>query len=279
MSHYKQGINYGIGQQSTAQIDADLTFLRTHFDYFRGTYCEFDSPSLPYWLDIAERAKAKGFYTMQGITCPNSRTKDWFKFLQAFIDNAAWAASKGIVWGVNEEAYHNDDAILLDADAIKDLHTAARIAKLNNPSVKLSISLAGDGEVDKFIQTSGTGTPGRGAFDYICGNLYGTLAEFKANVDKLVNAYGGANVRITEFSTGRGFDPNYGTEASWKSDIQARYDYANTAGVQAIIFYTYYHNPELTAPPIVVNKWDMRTNPNNVSPATHHTAWDIFKKS
>lgn len=215
---------------------------------------------------------------MWGITCGKSSSSNWAQFIQKFIDLAPWAAANDIIFGVNEEMYHNDDAIISDQTILADLHAAAWTAKNNNPAVKLAISLAGDGELDKFINWSGSGNAGRGAFDYVCVNQYGTFTEFKASVDKLTAAYGSAT-HVTEFSTGRGFDPLYGNEASWRADIQARADYAQSSMLDAFFFYTYYHNSEMTAgtPPVV--KWDIRTNTNSAIPATHHEAFEIFRRT
>lgn len=267
MSYSKQGTNYGIGQLTITQIDADLTYLRQHFDYIRISYPNFNSSSVPYWQDVCQRAKAKGFYVMWGISCPKVSSIDWYKFLQTFIDMSAWAAANGVVFGVNEEMYHNDDTIIADRIALIDLHQAARMAKLKNPTVKLAISLAGQGELDAFIANGSAG-----AFDYVCLNQYDTLAVHKTNVDKLTAAYGAAT-RVTEFNTGRGFDPAYGNEASWKTDIQARADYIQASLVAAFYIYTYAHNAEEAAPGVI--KWDFRTGQN---PETQHQAFDLFRR-
>lgn len=278
MSYTKQGINYGIGQQSTAQIDADLTYLRTHFDFLRVTYPDWDSTSVPYWQDICERAKAKGFYVMWGINCPNSDGLDWFKFLQKFIDLASWAAANSVVLGVNEEMWHNDNSKISDAAALSSLHAAAHIAKLKHPTVKLAISLQDNQELAFFMANSaGVGNNGRGDFDFVCPNQYDNYSAFTSNINAVTAAYNAA-CRVTEFNIPGGFDPATGDEASWKADIKARADYMSSTPVSVFYFYTYYHNPEMTTGNPSGNKWDMRTNANNVTPATHHTAWDNFKK-
>jgi len=270
MSYTKQGINYGIGALPVANIEADLTYLRQHFDFIRITYPAFNQSqaSIDYWKDVCVRAKAKGFFVMWGIYCPTANIKDWYKFLQTFIDLAPWAAANGIVFGVNE-SLHGDPTIVPQEQAIKDLHTAARIAKLNSPTVKLHVSLS-DAELTPFITVSGTGGAGRGAFDFICLNQYNDITTYKANVNQLTAAYGTAT-RITEFNTGRGFDPAFPpyNEAGWKADIKERSDHNQASQVQAFLFYTYDYNPEGSG------KWNMRTGQN---PETQHEAFDLFKK-
>lgn len=263
MSYSKQGVNYGIGSLPVQLIEADLTYLRQHFDYIRISYPTFNSTSIPYWQDICQRAKAKGFYVMWGINCPQTNTIDWYAFLQKFVDLAPWAVANGIVYGINEDMYHNNDAIVSDTQALTDLHNAAKLAKIKAPGVKLHISLAGDGELDKFIAGGS-----KGAFDFVCLNQYGTLAEHQANLNKLTTAYGNAT-RVTEFNTGRGFDPAYGTEASWTADIKARADAIQASPVASFYIYTYDHNPEGNG------KWNFRTSRN---PETQHEAFNLFKK-
>jgi hypothetical protein len=266
MSYTKQGVNYGIGALSTTQIDADLTYLRQHFDFIRITYPAFNQgqSSLDYWKDVCVRAKAKGFFVIWGIYCPTTAMSDWYKFIQAFIDLAPWAATNGVVFGVNE-SLHGSTTNISRATQIADLQSAAKIAKSVSPTVKLHISLA-DIEIDDFISISGTGGTGRAAFDYICLNQYDSLVNYKANVDKLTNAYGTAT-RITEFSTARGFE--LGTEASWKADCKDRADYNQASPVQAFYIYTYAFNPDSNG------KWNFRTGQN---PETQHDAFDLFRK-
>lgn len=272
MSYPKQGVNYGIGQLSDAQIDADLTFLRQHTQYIRISYPAYTNTNgIEYWKKVTLKAKAKGFYVMWGIYCPNDEGANWFAFLQKFVELSAWAATNGVVFGLNEDMLHNDDFVVPDDIAITSIHAAARLAKFRNPTVKLHICLSGSGELDKFIDVSGTGTQGRGAFDFICLNQYDTLLNHKANVDKLTNAYGTAT-RITEYNTGRGFDPVYGNEASWKADIKERTDYIQASQVAAFYIYTYDRNLEETSPGSGILKWNFRTSDG------HHEAWDLFKK-
>jgi hypothetical protein len=273
MSYPKQGVNYGIGQLSATQIDADLTYLRQHTQYIRISYPAYNNQTaIDYWKDVILKAKTKGFYVMWGIYCPNDQGGNWFAFLQKFVELSAWATANGIVFGLNEDMLHNDDFVVPDDIAINSIHAAAKLAKFRNPAIKLHISLSGTGELDKFIEVSGTGTPGRGAFDFICLNQYDTLANHKANIDKLTTAYGSAT-RVTEYNAGRGFDPAYGTETTWKEDIKARSDYMQASPVAAFYIYTYDRNLEETAPGSGILKWNFRT-----SASTHHTTWDLFKK-
>lgn len=268
MSYSKQGVNYGIGALPIAKIEADLTYLRQHFDFIRITYPAFNQSqtSIDYWKDVCVRAKQKGFFVMWGIYCPTAEIKNWYKFIQTFIELAPWAAANGIVFGVNE-SLHGDPTVVPQTTQIADLHAAAKIAKLNSPNVKLHISLM-DVELDPFIQVSGTGAAGRGAFDFICLNQYDTVANYKANIDKLTNAYG-SSTRVTEFNTGRGFDPAFGDEASWKATVKEMADYNQAKPMQAFFIYTYDHNPEGNG------KWNFRTGQN---PETQHDAFDLFRK-
>lgn len=270
MSYSKQGVNYGIGQLSATQIDIDLTFLRQHTQYIRISYPAYNNQTaIDYWKDVIIKAKAKGFYVMWGIYCPNTEGANWFAFLQKFVELSSWAASNNVVFGLNEDMLHNNDFVVPDDIAIKSIHEAAKLAKFRNPNVKLHISLSGSGELDKFIDISGVGTAGRGAFDFICLNQYDTLVAHKANVDKLIAAYGTAT-RVTEFNTGRGFDPTYGNETTWKEDIKARSDYIQASQVSVFYIYTYDRNLEEVSPGVY--KWNFRDG------NTHHDAWDLFKK-
>lgn len=202
---------------------------------------------------------------MWGLRCPADVTKDWYKFIQKFIDLAPWAATHGIVLGVNESL--RDDLNIPRATAIADMHAAARIAKANSPSVKLHISLA-DIELQPFITKSGTGGNGRGAFDFICLNQYDNIDTYRANVNRLTEAYG-TSTRITEFNTGRGFDPVFGDEAIWKADIKKRADHNQQSNVQVFYIYTYDHNPEGNG------RWNFRTGTN---PETQHEAFELFRR-
>lgn len=264
----KKGVNYGIGQLAEWKIEADLNFLRQYFDSIRITYPNFNSASVPYWQDICLRAKAKGFKVMWGISCGTSTSHLFNDFLNKFIELSAWAAQHDVLFGVNEEMFHNNDAVISDAAVLAGLHTAAQTAKTNNPTVKLAISLAGSGELDKFIAGGS-----RGAFDIVGLNQYGTLAEHKANVDKLVAAYG-VNTMMTEFNNGRGFDPDFGNETTWKQSVKDRADYIEASAIDTFFIYTYAHNSELT--PGGANKWNFRTStyPN---PELQHEAFDLFR--
>jgi hypothetical protein len=267
MSYSKQGVNYGIGALPTYKIDADLKYLRTHFDYIRITYPAFNQAptSIEYWKDICRRARGMGFFVMWGITCP-AATKDWDAFIQKFIDLAPWAATHGVVFGVNE-SLRNDLNIPI-ATAVTHLHEAARIAKDKMQAVKLHISLA-DIELQPFIDNSGIGDNGRGAFDFICLNQYDTLKRYKDNVNTLTRAYG-TSTRITEFNAGRGFDPACGGEADWKADVQTRAGHNQQSNVQVFYIYTYDHNPEGNG------RWNFRTGTN---PETQHEAFDLFRRT
>jgi hypothetical protein len=273
MSYSKQGVNYGIGQLSDTQVEADLTFLRQHTQYIRISYPAYNSQfAIDYWKGIILKAKAKDFHVMWGLYCPNNQGANWFAFLQKFVELSSWAAQHDVVFGLNEDMFHNDDFVVPDEIAIKSIHEAAKLAKFRNPNVKLHISLSGSGELDKFIAVSGPTAAGRGAFDFVCLNQYDTLANHKANIDKLTNAYGAATC-VTEFNTGRGFDPAYGNEAIWKQSVKDRADYMEASQVAAFYFYTYDRNLEETSPGSGILKWNLR-----IGPTTHHETWDLFKK-
>lgn len=263
----KKGVNYGVGQLPVFKIETALDLLSQHFYDVRVTYPNFNSTSVPYWQDICLRAKSKGMDVTWGITCGASTSNMFNAFLSKFIELSAWAAEHGILLGVNEEMYHNNDSVISDSAVLSGLHAAASTAKANNPNVRLAISLAGDGELDKFIAGGS-----RGAFDIVGLNQYGTLAEHKANIDKLTNAYG-ANTMVTEFNNGRGFDPQFGNEASWKDSVKSRADYIQASLVNRFHIYTWADNTELT--PSGTNKWNFRTTtyPNAEG---WHEAFDLF---
>ncbi len=277
MSYLRQGINYGIGQLDDLKIEQDLDFLRQHFRYIRISYPTYDSTSLPYWQDICVRARRKGLRVVWGISAKPLTSANIDAFCAKYVELAPWAAKYGIVLGMNEEMLHNNDTEISDAVVLAKIKEAAQIAKTNIPNVKTILSVAGSvggtGEMDKLI------AGGKGAFDYVGINQFGFLAEHKANVDKLVAAFGGYT-SVTEFNTGRGFDTGYGTDESRKADIKARMDYAHkskvgtaTTDIATAYFYTYAHNSEKGTNGSI--KWDIRTTD---SPRAHHPAFDIFKR-
>lgn len=263
--HSWEGINYGIGQLGVDDIQSDLNFLRQFFASVRPTYPSYASTSVPYWQMICECARRLGFDVMWGITCPQALSADFDNFLNAFVELAPWAVEHGITLGVNEEAYHNNKAVLPNEAVFSGLAAASRAIKVSYPKAQLVVSLAGDGELDSFIAHGDLG-----GFDFVGLNQYDTLAKFKANLNKLVSIYGDRAL-LTEFNTGRGFDPDYGTEATWKADIKARMDYAKAVGLKRSYAYTAEHNAEKTASGAF--KWNFRTSRNSNS---WHRAFDLF---
>ena len=264
-AYAKQGINYGIGQLSTAQIESDLDFLRVYFDRIRITYPAYNSWSVPYWQDICERAVAKNFEVMWGISCPAEESGNFDAFCQRYVELSDWAARHNIIYGVNEEAYHNNDSVISDTQVFTKLAAASRQVRARHPRLRLVVSVAGDGELAAFIAHGD-----RGGFDFVGLNQYDSLANYRSNLDQLANTYGERGI-VTEFNGGRGFDPNYGTEATWTADIKARADYAQATTLRAFYAYTYAFNGELAAPGAY--KWNFRTG---TDPATHRQAFDVF---
>ncbi len=230
--HDRQGVNYGIGLYPSNKLDNDLSFLRKHFDYIRIAYPRYDSSAIEYWQNMCVKAKDKGFDVMWGITCPSDG--NWPDFIAKFKELVPWAVKHNINYGVNEEMYHNNDAVISDSQILASLQTTALAIKKRFPFLRLHMSVAGDGELDKVSSL--------GAFDFIGLNQYGTLADHKQNIDKLIDRYKEHGI-VTEFSTGRGFDPAFGDEASWKADIAARIKYMKSRDVQNYYLYTYDYNP------------------------------------
>lgn len=261
MAYSRQGVNYGIGGKTGEEINSSLGYLSGHFpNCIRITHPAFDG-NLAYWQDVVMRAKAKGFKkVIWGISCPTSRTWDWYKFIQAFIDTANWAFDKGIIFGVNEEAWHlirsNMTQHIPIEVAVGDLYAAATMIKAKKPQ-KLYVAMA-QPELDHFI------SKGSGPFDYMGLNLYDTLPNKQLYLNKLVNAFGNKSA-ITEFSKQHGFNPEFGgTEQSWYDEIKQTVELFER--YPQLAFYCAYTT-------LGDNHWNYKKDDG-----TWHKAWDVFTR-
>ena len=187
-------------------------------------------------------AVAKGANVTWGVGSGAGKitATNWPNYRQAIKDNAQWAQNNGVYEFQlgNEEEVHVDGVTITGAQMITNLKAVATEVQAIFTRGNISYSYGWQYD-DNWIAA------GRGDIDIIAGNLYmGGNGDYnypwKAELDRLVAAFGVDHTYLTEFAPSYSAIENYSTdEAVQAQAVTEMINYLKSVGVRGN-FFCYY---------------------------------------